>query len=303
MARKAYKKTGKSVAEIVTEKILIMLEQGEIPWQKPWACLGGMPKSFAGREYRGINVLLLALSARQGPFITAYMVKKLKGKIKEGEEDNWTLITFFKILKKERKNSAGQNEKYSIPLMRYTKVYSLDQVEGVPEPAWLIKERSKVEVKAHTPIQACDALWDAYASKPPMSHGGDRAFYSPSEDRIGMPTPEAFTSSEAYYSTLFHEATHSTGHTSRLGRFDTKQAVAPFGSEDYSKEELVAEIGSSMLSAHAGIECQDVQKNSVAYIQNWVKRIKADPDLIVKAAGQAQKAVDHILGTTFETRD
>lgn len=294
----------KTVAQIVSENILAKLEQGEIPWQRPWKQMfGGAPMSYAGRSYRGVNVLLTALSGRSGPFITDYMAKQKGGKIKEEEKDNWTLIVFFKLLKKENNLADGSKERVTIPLMRYTRAWSLEQTEGVPEPAWLAKRKAKALTAEHKPLEGCEALWGGYKDKPQVNHGGDRAFYAPALDQIGMPIPEAFKSSEAYYATLFHEGIHSTGHSDRLGRLEESKALAPFGSEDYSKEELVAEIGAAMLAAHAGIDCPEVTRNSTAYLQSWIKRIKTDPDLIVKASSLAQKAVDYIIGTVFDSDD
>jgi antirestriction protein ArdC len=123
-----------------------------------------------------------------------------------------------------------------------------------------------------------------------------RAFYRPSTDTVGMPARSAFDSIEAYYSTLFHELTHSTGHPSRLAREGILKHN-PFGSEDYSKEELVAEMGAAMLCGVAGIESQTLG-NSASYLQSWISRLKSDSRLVVSAAVQAQKAADYIRGKT-----
>ena len=120
-----------------------------------------------------------------------------------------------------------------------------------------------------------------------------RACYWPSTDTVGMPARTVFDSAEGYYSTLFHELTHSTGHSSRVGR-DGILNHNPFGSDDYSKEELVAEMGAAMLCGVAGIESQTLD-NSAAYLQTWINRLQSDSRLIVSAASQAQKAADYIL--------
>ena len=123
---------------------------------------------------------------------------------------------------------------------------------------------------------------------------GDRAFYRPTTDSITLPLMAQFTATAEYYSTAFHELTHSTGHASRLNRLEK---VAFFGTEAYSKEELVAEIGASALVNHAGLETSRSLRNSVAYIQNWLSVLKNDKRFIVSAWGKAEKAVNLILGT------
>lgn len=299
--RKAYKGKGKrskvSVAQIVTDRILEDMAKGEVTWHKPWKAIGGASRSYAGHPYRGLNILLTAVSGLAGPWITYDKAMSLGGHVKKDEKG--TLIVLWKLFNKEKANKDGTKEKTSFAMMRYYKVFSLCQCENVPKPSWLVKAEAKLDKNEHTPIEQADLIWEGYKGKPKMIDGGDRAYYAPLTDQIGMPSPESFDSPEAYYSTLFHEGTHSTGSKGRLDRLGNT-ALAPFGSEDYSKEELVAEIGASILSAHAGIACAKVQKNTTAYLQNWMKRLKDDPSLIVQASGQAQKAVDHILGTEFK---
>ena len=128
---------------------------------------------------------------------------------------------------------------------------------------------------------------------------GDRAFYRPSTDSITVPHMRQFSATAEYYSTLFHEMTHSTGHKSRLDRLDH---VAAFGSEDYSKEELIAEIGAATLVNHARLETPDSFRNNAAYIQNWLSVLQNDKRFIVSAAGKAEKAVNMILGEAVSTR-
>lgn len=123
---------------------------------------------------------------------------------------------------------------------------------------------------------------------------GDEASYSPSRDRITLPLREQFKSTEEFYSTLLHEVVHSTGHAKRLNRL---RSQVHFASEDYSKEELVAEVGSAALMNYAGIETVKSFRNSAAYIQGWLQALRNDNKLIIQASGQAAKAVDFILGT------
>ena len=124
----------------------------------------------------------------------------------------------------------------------------------------------------------------------------DRAYYSPSKDCVIVPMLTQYAIAEEYYSTTFHELTHSTLHETRLNR-KSEQKLAAFGSEDYSREELVAEMGSAMLCATAKIDSEKAFKNSVAYIQSWLKALKNDKKMIVWAAARAEKAAKYILGT------
>ena len=280
-----------SIAQIVTDKILEAMGKGEIPWHKAWNAMTGAPMRFVGKPYRGINVWLLLATGLAGPWLTFKECQKRGGHVKKGEKG--TKIVFFRMI--ENKKEAGK----FFPLMSYSTVFSLCQTEGVKLPAWYTKaQAAQADGKVHEPIEAAEAIWDGYKGKPVVNHGGGRAFYRPLTDDIGMPPKESFDSPQHYYSTLFHEGVHSTGSKGRLGRLDNT-ALAPFGSEDYSKEELVAELGSAMLAAQAGIDCAEVFNNSVAYLQNWTKRLKDDPNLILQASSQAQKAVDYILGTEF----
>ena len=123
---------------------------------------------------------------------------------------------------------------------------------------------------------------------------GDRAFYRPATDSITLPHMAQFTATAEYYSAAFHELTHSTGHSKRLNRLDK---TAFFGSEAYSKEELIAEIGASALVNAAGLETAHSLRNSAAYIQNWLKALRDDKRFIVSASGKAEKAVNLILGS------
>jgi antirestriction protein ArdC len=144
------------------------------------------------------------------------------------------------------------------------------------------------------PIRVADAIVECYERGPRIEHAGGRAYYKPSEDLVRIPEPDRFVDRESYYATLFHELAHSTGHASRLDR-GLGTSIAPFGSPDYSMEELVAEMGAAFLAAAAGISPPTIEQ-SAAYIESWGKQLKADKKLVVQAAGAGQKAADWILG-------
>ena len=301
-------KEKKDVFQIVTEKIMQQLEKGVIPWRKPWK--GGsayMPKNFVTKKsYRGINPWLLAGTSfekgYESPFwVTFKQAQALGGKVKKGEKG--TLIVFWKWLFK--KVNGGTTDKIEgiealettqggapkkIPLLRYYYVFNVEQCEGFEIP-----QVEKPQGKEFKPIEQAEALVEGYKTKPEIKHAKQQAYYSPRLDYINMPKKESFDHVEEYYSTLFHELVHSTGHDSRLKREGFDEAHF-FGDVVYSKEELVAEFGASFLCGFAGIENQTV-KNSSAYIKGWVTMLKGDKRLLVMACAKAQKAVDYVLGT------
>src|SRR5260370_5452055 len=168
--------------------------------------------------------------------------------------------------------------------LRYYTVFNLEQTEGL---------KALLRLPSAFPIESAEEIVKG-TPNPPAFEQDFRAAYIPSRDTVTMPSRTAFRSQAEYYSTLFHELTHSTGHAKRLGRegIDKHQA---FGSEDYSKEELVAEMGSAMLCGVAGIE-QATIGNSAAYLRGWINRLKADSRLVISSARAAQEAADYIRG-------
>lgn len=271
--------------EIVTESIVKQLESGVAPWRKPWRV--GMPANLVSKkEYRGINVFLLAFQGYGSRYWLTYrQTQVLSGNVKKGERG--TKVVFWKIdeYRKENAETGEAKDRKSI-LLRYYTVFNLDQCEGIKCPEAVPTIHS---------IDQCESIVKGMPNPPRLAQEA-QACYRPSIDTVGMPARSAFNSAEEYYSTFFHELTHSTGHPSRLGR-EGIMKHNPFGSEDYSKEELVAEMGAAMLCGVAGIESRTLG-NSAAYLQSWISRLKSDSRLVVSAASQAQKAADFILGRT-----
>jgi antirestriction protein ArdC len=271
-----------SVYSIVTEQILKQLESGVAPWQRPWKTQ--VPKNLAsGRGYRGINVFLLSSSGYGSPYWLTYkQATERGGHVRKGEHG--TKVVFWKIGTRDVENADGEtNEKTSV-LLRYYTVFNVEQCEGIAAP-----DAERVV----NPIEECDRIVRQMPNPPPMEQDG-RAWYRPSTDTVGMPSRNAFNSAEEFYSTLFHELTHSTGHTKRIGR-DGIEKLNTFGSESYSKEELIAEMGAAMLCGVAGIE-RITLSNSAAYLRSWIDVLKSDSRMVVSAASQAQKAADYIQG-------
>jgi len=201
------------------------------------------------------------------------------------------MVVFWKELEVEEKETG---ETKRPPVIRYYRVFNADQCEGVAPPE--TPDSAAVPPLEFEPIAEAERIVAGYGG-PAIRHGGNVASYRPIVDVVDMPEAERFVSAEAYYATLFHEFGHSTGHSSRLDRgLDT--AIAPFGSADYSREELVAEMASAFLCGHAGIAPATLE-NAAAYIDGWLNALRGDQKLVVQTAGKAQRAADLILGVTF----
>ena len=271
------KKPKKTVYEIVTQRIIEKLEEGVIPWRKPWA--GGMPISrLTGKAYSGVNLMLLR---RSGEYMTFKQVQAEGGKVKKGSKAE--LVVFWTIRDREKTNKeTGEKETDKSFILRYYNVFHIEDTEGI-EP------KIKTEF-VNDPIEKAESIIKAYDVLP-IKQGSRKAFYAPFEDYIQIPSIGQYEKPEEYYSTAFHECIHSTGHPKRLNRFKPGDNV--FGSKNYSKEELVAEIGAAMLCGVAGIENVTID-NSAAYIKGWLSVLKDDSKLIVRAASQAQKGAELI---------
>lgn len=283
-----------SVYEIVTARILEQLERGVVPWRRPWSAQ--LPCNLvSGKGYRGLNTFLLGSQGYASKYwLTFNQANKLGGHIRKGEKSS--LVTFWHVgQEKVVRNADGTDKKQTPFLLRYYSVFNVCQTEGIAEKLGLGKSAPVVPS-----IEACEAIVKGMPNAPKMEQS-NAAWYRPSNDTLGMPARALFNSSEEYYSTLFHELTHSTGHASRIGREGIEQ-LNTFGSESYSKEELVAEMGAAMLCGVTGIAPSTLQ-NSAAYLKTWIARLKSDSRLLVSAASAAQKAADYILGKPQPIQD
>jgi antirestriction protein ArdC len=269
--------------ERITERIVGLLEQGTVPWHKPWQVTTGLPRNLVTRKpYRGINpFLLMAMSYDSPNWLTFRQAIQLGGSVKKGEKA--CPVVFWKHLDVTDKES-GEVEK--IPLLRMYYVFNVAQCDG-------LKNVPASDETAFAVTQAAEIV--AGMPQPPhIKLGMSHAYYTPVNDIVGMPEPKRFNTEDAYHATLFHELCHSTGHEKRLKRQSITERNG-FGSDPYCKEELIAELGSAFLCGQAGIVERTID-SSAAYIQGWLKRLQEDKTLVVYAAAQAQKAADFILG-------
>ncbi len=255
----------RNVYEIVTEQIIRQLEQGVAPWHKPWRTEAPC-NLVSGKAYRGINPFLLASQGYGSRYwLTFNQANKLGGHIRKGEKSS--IVTFWHVGEEKTVRDADGNTRKSKPfLLRYYRVFNIEQTEGIADKLGLGNATPRV-----ASIEQCEAIVNGMPN-PPAIQQDARAWYRPSTDTVGMPSKPLFNSSEEYYSTLFHEITHSTGHASRVGREGIEQ-LNTFGSESYSKEELIAEMGAAMLCGLTGLAPQTLE-NSAAYLQSWLGVLK-----------------------------
>jgi len=290
-------KSKKDVYEIVTQRIIDKLKAGVIPWQKKWMSKHRRPENFVSkRKYKGIlNMMLLSSLGYDSPyFLTFNQGKKLKAKLRKGEKG--CPVTFWKILDKEEiDKDTGEKKKKKFFFLRYFTVFNVEQFDDLDYP----KPVQPEEAKDFDPIKTSEELIARFpADTAKIKHAGDSAFYSPLNDSITLPKKETFDSEQDYYNVRFHETVHSTGHSSRLDRIKSTS----FGSNEYGKEELVAELGASFLCSEAGI-FNSIADNSASYLDNWIKALKGDSKLLTGACSGARKAVEWLIGKEEQEED
>lgn len=287
----------------ITDKIIAELESGLIPWEKPWAGINtGAISHATGRPYSLINQFLLR---QPGEYITFNQCKQEGGNVKKGAKAK--MVVFWKVIPKEKADADGNAVKDSdgnavvegLPVLRYFNVFHISDCDGIAP-----KFPTPEAVQTATANERAEAVFADYIARERVrfsSRKQDEAYYSPVSDTIVLPLREQFQRTAEYYSTMFHEATHSTGHPTRLNRLDLHGgAENHFGGEEYSKEELVAEIGAATILHEIGIDTAGSFRNSAAYIQSWLRALKNDKRLIVSAAARAEKAARLILNQPKE---
>ena len=289
--------------QMVTDRICALLEQGVKPWAQPWTSIMDCAWSGCnGKPYSLLNQMLLAdpekkytsmdelLADIRGEWVTFHQALERGGSVRKGEHGR--RIVFYKMMTKDKTNPDDKDEQFPY-LTAYT-VFRIDQCDGLKQK-YHLDDDTRFDF---TGDDNADRIANDYIARENIkfqTKEGSHAYYRPSEDLVVLPLPEQFSDVSEYYSTLFHELTHSTGHPKRLNRIND---TAAYGNQDYSREELVAEIGSASLMATLGIESKNSFTNSTAYIAGWLKALKSDRKMIVWASSRAESAVRMILNMT-----
>ncbi|MCH8824322.1 MAG: DUF1738 domain-containing protein [Planctomycetes bacterium] len=280
------------VYQIVTDRVIELLEHGVVPWHKPWAGEESCPRNLAsGKQYRGVNPFLLGVTSwckgyESSYWLTYKQAQQRGGHVKKGEKS--TRVVFYKQYEVAKRDPLTRKlEQVSIPILRFYSVFNVQQTEGVEYP------ESKLAQIDFNPIERCESVVAGMPNPPEIEINGHRASYQPSSDKIQMPQPDRFKSAEHYYAALFHELTHSTGSKNRLARTGITDK-ADYASANYAKEELIAEMGSAFLCGHCSIEATTIE-NAASYIDGWLKKLRNDSKLVIQSASAAQKAADYIL--------
>ena len=290
----------KNVYQMVTDRIVEMMQQGIIPWRKPWhfgAVDSGEEQAISYATRRAYSALNQWLLGEPGEYLTFNQIQERGGSIRKGEKSR--MVVFFKSATYTDKDpETGEEKQHSYPLLRYYNVWHLNQTEGIPTK--IPAGEHQPQASGPAPLEAAEAvILDYLQREAELRFQNDkptgRAYYSPAEDMVVVPMLGQYDNAAEYYSTTFHELTHSTLKESRCNRV-SGNAHSYFGNADYSREELVAEMGAAMLCSNAGIDNKQAFRNSVAYIQSWIAALKNDPKMMVWAASRAEKAARYILG-------
>ncbi len=284
------------VYDIITERMIAQLERGTVPWHKPWAASDQLPANLtSGKAYRGVNPFMLGMAGYASPYwVTFKQARQCGGTVRKGEH-GWPVI-FWKWVERDGADRADDGAidapQKRYPILRYYTVFNVAQCEGIEHARLSEPEEPRAPIPT---IARAERIAEGYQQGPSVEHGSARSFYRPSSDSVHMPDRDTFETAQDYYSVLFHELTHSTGHASRLGRKGVSEPQR-FGNHEYSREELVAEMGAAFLRHRAGITHEPTEQNSAAYLDSWIQVLKGEPRMLVQAGAQAQKAADHILG-------
>lgn len=289
--KKSQKKAKRDIHQEVTDKVIDALENGVDPWSTPWMAGGNLPRNGkTGVSYTGTNVLLFMLEKQihgyqSNDWYTFKQMKDMGGKLIPNQKG--TLGVFFKRRLVKEENSHGEEEEKSIPMIRHFHVFNKDQIEGLP------KSETDIMLEQEEPsfdFEPAEHLIRASGAK--IEVGGTSAFYQPGTDKVTMPDRQRFQGLDAeghWYSTLLHELSHWTGHSSRLAR---PGITARGNKESYAYEEIVVEQASMMLCATLGIKGE---LRHESYIAGWLTALRNDKKYIFKAASEAQKITTYLL--------
>lgn len=284
-----------NIYEMVTEAVIEQLEKGVVPWVFP-VSRQGAPRNLSSRhDYRGINPFILWSKPFDSRYwLTFKQVKALGGDVKKGEKSSLVVYWHWRSKEEiEKLRAKTQNPAPCFPF--YARVFNLEQCEGIGAP------EDDTKTFNHSPIEEAERIIREMPKAPRIEYTHDeKPCYRPRTDTVAIPGARRFETSESFYSTMFHELAHSTGHESRLNR-QLSIKRREFGSADYSFEELVAEMTAAFLCVHSGIKNQVEQ--TASYIDGWLSVFKKDKKILLDAATAAQRAADFILGKTWEESD
>jgi antirestriction protein ArdC len=285
-----------TIHQVITDRMIAALQAGTVPWRKPWQAAAGQPRSMStGQPYRGINPFLLGLTTAEEGYRSPYwgtyrQISDLGGQVRRGERA--TLVVFWKQARAEQRDpQTGELTVRQPPVLRYYRVFNAAQADRLPG-------RFYPQPGHRSELAQPQAVLDSYLARggPTLAHiAGDHADYQPVTDTIRLPLRAQFATPEGYYATAFHEAGHSTGHPARLNRPGVA-AFDHFGSGRYAREELTAQMTSSLLCAQTGIDDPATFANSASYIAGWLTALDGDHRLAITAAAGAQRASDLITG-------
>jgi antirestriction protein ArdC len=297
----------KAAAEVINDHVVSMIENlGEIPWRNPIVNQGhGMQRGVDGHIYQGSNLWITLITAfskgyEDPRWLTFDKAKDLGGTVRKGESS--TPVCWWFTYKKD----TGETDDDGEPILKGSmglkvwRLFNVEQTDGcdlpplptrVDPPEWAASDYERAE--------AARRLVMDWPGRPKIETGGGRAYYMPSTDTIRVPKQDNVTSGAEWAGMLLHEGVHATGHESRLKRKGIADGLlAPFGSEVYSREELVAELGCAYLAGMTGIATPQSNRNSAAYLKGWLSALKQDPKALIMASAQAMKAVDLITAHT-----
>lgn len=279
--------TNKQIYEKVNKKIMDLISKGTMPWEMTWEGSTLPINLSSNTQYRGINVWMLSATAMvngysHNQWLTFNQTRRLGGAVKRNEKASF--VIFAKKIEKKGQDDVTEDERYSFFLYQYYNVFNIAQCDGITP--------IEKKVRENTPLEEAEKIIAGYKNKPEIIRGQYSPSYSPLNDKVFMPTIDAFTSSEEYYGALFHELAHSTGHESRMNR----DLSGKMDKTSYSKEELIAEFTASYLRAMTGIATPVADANSASYIDGWSEIIKKDSRIIMTSASKAMRVADYILG-------
>ena len=283
-----------NIYQMVTDRIIEQMNAGIVPWRQPWVGGSAMAISYTTRKtYSMLNQLLLG---KPGEWLTWNQIQAKGGRVNPGAKSRFCV--YCQPVEKEQYDpETGEIRPDTYLLLKWYRVFHIDDTQGIPSLCTAVAPGSPL-----SPIEQAEKAIEAYLSREvSLRFYNDKesasAFYSPSRDEVVVPMLSQYALAEEYYSTAFHEFTHSTMHENRCNRRG-ESSITRFGDSAYSREELVAEIGSAMICNRLRIEHEKAFKNSAAYIQSWLKALKNDNRMIVWAAKKAEEAARYILGDT-----